>query len=164
MVYMTTITLSNYVRLGAISGAMRYVSFVEERPHPFLGDSGSRRRAASVSRGHRQRSHPDSHAQSNQMLNAQTASATGTSSRNDRCLRAAALDHRQTISAFPIAGKRSREPIGRFRLSRLQRPIREPRAPHAFKNKAFKNDRVAGDRISSVSPPVGSGSTGGGRR
>jgi hypothetical protein len=42
---------------------------------------------------------------------------------NDRYLRTAAIDTRQTISAFPMADLRSREPIGRFRLSGLQRPV-----------------------------------------
>jgi hypothetical protein len=33
-------------------------------------------------------------------------------------------------ATFPMADQRSREPIGRFRLSDLHQPVREPRVPH----------------------------------
>jgi hypothetical protein len=58
------------------------------------------------------------------------STASSPPSGNGRFLREAAIDHRQTMAAFPIPDQWSREPIGRFRLSGLQQPVREPRAPH----------------------------------
>jgi hypothetical protein len=50
--------------------------------------------------------------------------------RHTPTLRTTAIHHRQTNVGFRHRRPTEPEPIGRFRFSGLQQPVREPRAPH----------------------------------